>query len=298
MTISLIIISKDEPTLEATLRSLRRHIALSDHAAETEVLVVDASQGRLEHVRISHPWVRWLDFPRPSPARRITIPHQRNAGVLASESDVIVFTDSGCLPQERWLDSLLAPIESGAEHVTVGPASAGYDLFSRDKGAPPPTYVHESGTGNMALTRGVFQAVGGFDERFSYGSDIDFTWRLVASGFRIRYVPDAVVDHDWGNLARRIKRSRQYGAARIRLYRKHTSRLKTVLRDDPVPFVFALWILGLPLALRWRSYLLLLLIPLWRARRRPFPFQVVLSHIAMGVGSLEELTNIARGRRP
>ena len=59
-------------------------------------------------------------------------------------------------------------------------------------------YLRECPTGNIAFHREAFDAIGGFDESFAFGSDIDFSWRLVDAGYRIRTVPDAVVRHDWG----------------------------------------------------------------------------------------------------
>jgi cellulose synthase/poly-beta-1,6-N-acetylglucosamine synthase-like glycosyltransferase len=299
LNFSIVIISKDEPKLAATLRALRSHVkdyCATSGAPHPETIVVDASDGRLDDIRQDHPWVRWIDFS-PPPHVAVTIPHQRNVGVRASEDDVVVFTDAGCVPQPGWLGRLLAPILDGSEEVTCGPAWTGDNLFSAERDAPVPEYVREAATINLAFRRRVFDSVGEFDERFAYGSDTDFTWRIVDSGARIHYVADAVVEHDWGTFRRRLKRSRQYGAARIRLYHKHRRRLRRMLRDDPVPAVYPLWLLGLPLVLRWRSYLLLLLVPLWRARRRPFPAQVVISHLAEGVGSLEELARLARRAR-
>ncbi len=156
-------------------------------------------------------------------------------------------------------------------------------------------YLEEAATINLAVHRTVFEQVGGFDETFAYGSDVDFTWRLVDAGLRVRYEPLAIVEHDWGGLRRRMRRARQYGAARARLYRKHVERVPRALWEDPVPFVYPLWLLGLPLALKWRKYLLLLALPLWRARKREHPAEVVLAHLLQGYGSLAEVASWVLG---
>ena len=85
----------------------------------SEIVVIDASSGRLDHIRRAHePAVRWLDFERPAGVR-VSIPHQRNAGVRAAEGDIIVFTDAGCRPFPGWLDRLVTPLRAG-ETVTAG----------------------------------------------------------------------------------------------------------------------------------------------------------------------------------
>src|ERR1700729_106055 len=96
--VSLVIVSKDERLLSETLESLKAYVG----QILCEVLVVDASSGRLEDIRLAHDWVRWIDYTQP-PGVRITIAHQRNIGVRSAEGDVIVFTDSGCLPEDGWL---------------------------------------------------------------------------------------------------------------------------------------------------------------------------------------------------
>jgi glycosyltransferase involved in cell wall biosynthesis len=296
--VSVIVISKDEEKLSDTLSALAEHLRGEDIAArhEVEVVVVDASEGRLSRIAAEHPDVQWIDFPAFDDGR-ISIPHQRNTGVLKARGEIIVFTDAGCIPTAGWLLNLITPLVDGTEQVTCGPSWVDDNVYSRERGALVPCYVDEAPTINLAVRRELFDLVGDFDERFAYGSDVDFSWRLVAAGVKIRYVVDAVVVHDWGNFCRQLKRSRHYGAARIRLYVKHRDRLHTLIRNDPVSVLYALYLLGLPIALiRYRSYLALIAIPLWRARKRPFPAQVVACHLAEGLGGLTEMARMLRPR--
>jgi glycosyltransferase involved in cell wall biosynthesis len=260
------------------------------------VVVVDASEGRLDAVRLRHSWARWIDFKRPANVT-ISIPHQRNRGLAEATGEIIVFTDAGCIPQPDWLQRLVTPISDGREQVTNGPAWLGEHSFAVERGKPQPDYLKQAATINLALRREVFDTVGVFDERFAYGSDTDFTWRIVDAGIKIRWVPDAVVVHDWGNLRRNLKRSRQYGAARVRLYDKHRGRLARVPLDDPVVVVYPLFLVTAPFMLRrWRLYLALLLVLLYRNRRRPQPARIVLLHLAEGLGCLEECSRFAYRR--
>ena len=48
----------------------------------------------------------------------------------------------------------------------------------------------------MVLRRRLFEELGGFDENlFLYGEDVDLSWRVRAAGYRLIYVPKAVVNH-------------------------------------------------------------------------------------------------------
>ncbi|MGA2804452.1 MAG: glycosyltransferase family 2 protein [Acidimicrobiales bacterium] len=292
MKVSLVIVSKDEPVLADTLDSVEK-LTLG---GLDEVVVVDASQRRLDQIRVDHPWVAWHDYEQPEGVR-VTIAHQRNIGVAQARGDVIVFTDSGCIPRAHWLERLLAPIFDEGEWVTCGPAaSQGRTIYSGPNwwGYTSERYVPAAPTINFALRREVFDAVGGFDESFAAGEDIDFSWRLTDAGYRLRWVPNAVINHEWGDTNRQLRRSFSYGAAWARLFRKHPERLRASLRDYPVPVIYPLFLLGLPLTIRYRTYPLLLLIPLWRARHQDAPLLVLLDHLAQGAGVMAEVVGLSR----
>jgi cellulose synthase/poly-beta-1,6-N-acetylglucosamine synthase-like glycosyltransferase len=284
---SLVIVSKDERLLGETLQALKPFVG---HVL-TEVLVVDASSGALDDIRTSHEWARWIDYVQPRGVRT-TIAHQRNVGVRNAEGDIIVFTDSGCLPEDGWLERLLAPILDEGENVTCGPTRAiGKSVYSGVHwwGTPDMDYVPMAPTINLAFRREAFDKVGGFDESFGSAEDIDFTWRLTDAGYRLRWVQDAVVQHDWGTPERQLRRAFFYGKGGCRLLRKHPQRIPDAVRQNSVPVVYAIFLLGLPLTLKWRWYPLLLLWPIWRQRKDELRWLVLLDHLVMGAGVLHEL---------
>jgi glycosyltransferase involved in cell wall biosynthesis len=300
--ISIVIISKDEATLDDTLTYAAKQA--TDLSHPWEIVVVDASDGRLDHIRLRHETdVRWIQFEQPASVT-ISIPHQRNAGVRAARGEIVVFTDAGCRPEPGWLAQLTEPLFHG-EAITAGltlsiPGSTElYDCAAQRALEAP--YLQECATINLAFLRTAFDAVGGFDEKFAYGSDIDFTWRLNDAGYRIRGVPDAVVRSDWGGWRRQLRRSYVYGRARMRLLRKHRKRLKRVLRDDPLvvvypaflaglPLTVLLCFLGFPLILLAASYPAMLIIPAWRNRSEG-AVRVLADHLTYGLGILAELVD-------
>ena len=285
--VSVVIVNKNERLLSDTLDALESSVG----QILEEVLVGDASGGALEDVRLAHDWARWIDYQQPSGVN-ITIAHQRNLGVRSATGEIIVFTDSGCLPEEGWLDRLLAPILNEDEFVTCGPARAiGKSVYSglHSPGEVEVGYVQMSATINLAFRREAFEAVGGFDESFGSAEDIDFTWRLADAGYRLRYVQDAVVQHDFGTRTRQIRRAFFYGKGECRLLKKHPHRIAEFTKQNAVPVVYGMFLLGLPLTLRWRWYPLVLLWPIWRHRKEELRWLVLLDHLVMGAGMLHEL---------
>jgi glycosyltransferase involved in cell wall biosynthesis len=253
-----------------------------------EVLVVDASNHTLDDIRLANEWVRWIDYVQP-PGVRSTIAQQRNIGVRNCEGDIIVFTDSGCLPEDGWLEKLLTPILKEGESVSCGPARAIGRSVHHWMGNPDDEYVPKAATINMAFRREAFEAVGGFDESFGSGEDIDFSWRLTDHGYRIRWVWGAVVQHDYGNWLRQVRRAFFYGKGTCRLLRKHPHRRIEATKQNSAPAVYALFLLGLPLTLKWRWYPLLLLLPIWRHRNEETRWLVTVDHLLQGAGTLYEL---------
>ena len=293
--ISVVIISKDEASLDDTLASVTSQVVGLDEPGE--VLVVDASAGRLQHIRQRHELqVRWIDF-RPPADVRVSIPHQRNVGVRLAAGDIIVFTDAGCLPNEGWLERMVTPLRRG-ENAVAGTSldMPGAVMFptvhiGRVDHARDASYLVECPTLNFGFRRAAFDALGGFDESFAYGSDVDFTWRLNDAGYRVLYVPEASLRHDYGVSRRQNRRSYLYGKARARLYRKHRARRLDILRNDPIAVVYPLFLLGLPLTLIFPLYPLLLLIPAWRNRSEGV-IRVLVDHLWFGAGVLAELAKL------
>jgi GT2 family glycosyltransferase len=142
----------------------------------------------------------------------------RNAGVSASGTPILAFTDADCIPHPSWLSAGVAALDryqlvGGQMTVLVdhdgpkNPTEAFECVFAFDNA----TYVRDKGftvTANLFTTRGVFDAVGGFGAGMS--EDLDWCHRATAQGFRLGYAADAIVGHpareDWSALVHKWRR--------------------------------------------------------------------------------------------
>jgi GT2 family glycosyltransferase len=284
---SIILINKGDRRIADSLDAIERWRGAD--SGKIEVIVVDGSEHRLDDIAARFPEITWIPFS-PIPGR-VTIPHQRNVGLSAASGETIVFTDAGCIPDENWLELLTAPIELGAETVVAGSHRSPNGDSLRDEDTARRAgleYLAEAPTINLAIRRQLIEEIGGFDERFDYGSDVDLCWRLIDSGERIRYVPEASVAHDWGATSDELRRTWVYGRARARLFLKHRHRWRNLLGEDSPLLVYPLYLLFLPVLLRRPRLNLMLLIPLYRNRGRR-PVLAIADHFIRGAAAMYEL---------
>ena len=256
-SVAVVIISKDEPSLADTLKLLHPQLLLLN----AECIVVDASEKRLDYIRLKFPWVNWVDYTRPINLT-VTIPHQRNIGVRESSAPIIAFCDSGGAPSDNWLENLIRPILNSTATVTCGPVkSTRESVYKIINDLPDGTVVDTVLTANLAFTRSAFDAVNGFDERYEYGSDADFAWRLINANHPPISIRSAVMGMDWGDWSLQKKRSWRYGKARSRLFRYHPDRRSKILLRSPEVLVYPILILftlfALPLSVATGWYYIL-----------------------------------------
>src|SRR5579871_5097943 len=174
----------------------------------------------------------------------------RNAAVEASRGQFLAFIDSDCRPEPQWLERGVAALETA--QIVGGRVDVDYadprnptavEAFERVFAFNFKRYIEQlgfSGTGNMFVSREIFDRVGGFRDRVA--EDLDWGQRAVAAGYTFRYEPEAAVSHParrtWPELRQKwAKSSREAFAATIE---RPNGRLKWCLRSLAVlasPFI-------------------------------------------------------------
>lgn len=183
----------------------------------------------------------------------------RNSGVRAASAPILAFVDDDCEPEPRWAEcvldsykenivavggSLLVKGNAGIvlgyllRHNPLEPqelALAKSDklpyrlyLYLQRQWKPPRQQgmreIFSFASANMSVRRQEFLDVGGFDERFRFGSEDEDLCRRLRQTFpagRLIFMPEARVRHYFNaSLSDTFRRRRAYGRGSAQLYRK------------------------------------------------------------------------------
>ncbi|MFH1969180.1 MAG: glycosyltransferase [Verrucomicrobiota bacterium] len=131
----------------------------------------------------------------------------RNRGTRQARGEVLAFTDADCQPHPDWLAVLAERFSDPAVTVVGGGVEFGtrnywtladnLSMFYEYLAIHAPGERRQLPSLNLAIRRGVFEEIGGFDERYPRpaGEDADLTIRLRKRGRHLYFEPRAVVTH-------------------------------------------------------------------------------------------------------
>ena len=198
MTISVIIPHLNQP--EFLQESLTAVHSQSDHGARVEVIVVDnGSQVMPTEICDRWPGVTLLreETPGPGPAR--------NKGIEIASGEVLAFVDADCRAHRGWLAAIERAFSDRGTDVIGGDVQVPFadpqdptplECYERIYAYRNQNYIRSgySGTGNLAMRKSAFEAVGPF-AGIEVAEDRDWGHRAGRAGFSISYVPEMIVYH-------------------------------------------------------------------------------------------------------
>jgi glycosyltransferase involved in cell wall biosynthesis len=252
---SIVIPSYNRPA--QLLRCLESIIALDYPRDLIEVLVIDdGSSVPYESViaafenRLN---VRLLKQENKGPGSA------RNYGVKNARHDYVAFTDDDCHPDRFWL-KILAQTLADCPQALVGGhtvnlltenpfASASqliadvvYRHYNRD-----PQNATFFATNNMALSRVMFEEMGGFDTEFykAASEDREFCDRWRYSKNRMIYVPQAIIRHEHHmGLRSFLKQHMNYGRGAFHFHRIRSQRQSgSIIRETEFHMNLSNWLI-------------------------------------------------------
>ena len=207
-----------EGTLPATLAALAREPV-------HEVIVVDDGSSDATVAVAREHADRVVSLPRSGRAVA------RNRGAAAAEAHLFAFLDADCVPQPGWAEALsrclaTAPLAGGAISIETSAKPTAAERFDALWRCHQERSVLEGGWGaggNLGIAREAFERLGGFDERYAAGDDVDLCIRAGRAGLAIGWCPAAEVVHP---------ASRTLGEIRQRAIRQGFSSTRHARRFD------------------------------------------------------------------
>ncbi|HEX6478840.1 MAG TPA: mycofactocin biosynthesis glycosyltransferase MftF [Ktedonobacteraceae bacterium] len=186
------------------------------------------------------------------------VARSRNSGAESALSELLAYIDSDCVASPAWLAELV-PAFSDASVAAVGGMIRAYerksmlgryeDVRSSLFMGVRPQQVHLEGpltylpTANLVVRRDIWKRIGGF-EPFTFGEDVDFCRRLLATGSHILYLPRAVVYHDYRTrLGAFLHIHASYASSEATLLQHHPQE-RRILVLPPEQATFAGLVLG------------------------------------------------------
>jgi glycosyltransferase involved in cell wall biosynthesis len=172
---------------EAFLEEAITSVLAQDYEPFEVVVCDDGSTDRTPEILAAHPQLRTIRQPNSGVAAA------SNAAIAASKGELLALFDA----DDQWPPTRLA-IQAG--HLVAHP-DVGCVLGRQEWMNPPPWLTRDPVYGELdgiplvsaMFRRSAVEAVGGFDESFTHGEDMDLMVRLREHGIRIEILPDVLV---------------------------------------------------------------------------------------------------------
>jgi glycosyltransferase involved in cell wall biosynthesis len=236
---------------ERTIRECLDALVSQDYPGTYEIIVVDdGSKDTTPDIVSEYPAVKLLRQANAGPAAA------RNRGAQAACGDIILFTDSDCVPEKDWMREMLAPLKD--------PSIAGVKGIYRTKQRQivarfvqleyedkydymrQSEYIDFIDTYSAAFRRDIFLQAGGYDRTFpvACAEDVELSYRLSHQGHRMVLTPRAAVYHQHpGSLLGYLKKKYKFAFWRMLAVKKNPDKL---IKDSHTPQLMKLQILFPP----------------------------------------------------
>lgn len=216
------------------------------------ILVDDGSTDETPNIAKRYSEVRLLTQDNQGPASA------RNKGARHAKGDIILFTDADCRAAGDWLEQMTGPFNGHSDIVGVKGLyktkqkgviarfvqleyEDKYDLMRKEQ------YIDFIDTYSAGFRKKIFLEMDGYDTNFpvACAEDVDLSYRLANDGYKMTFVPEAVVYHSHPDtLKDYLKKKFKFACWRILAVKKSPNK---VVKDSHTPQIMKFQVVLVPL---------------------------------------------------
>lgn len=159
--------------------------------------------------------------------------HARNVAIKEARGDRFVFCDADDQVGDGWVASIGEALEEFDVVVSQFDDQKLNQQWLRELWHSPTAthgpkpilgFLPAAAAYGLGFTRRVYERVGAFDESLPRMSDIDYTWRVQLAGFKLQFLPHAVVHYRHrSKMKDMFFQAFKDGQAQVQLYKKYRS---------------------------------------------------------------------------
>lgn len=164
---------------------------------------------------------------------------QRNRGAEKAKGDILLFTDSDCVPDKNWIEEMAKPF---SDKNIVGVSGTyrtlnndrlvarfeGYEIAKRHEKLARQERIDFIGSFSAGYRKSIFKKFGGFSTDFKKADaeDPELSFNIANAGYKMVFNPKAIVAHPHvASLGKFWKQKFSRGFWRVLLYRKHPEKM-------------------------------------------------------------------------
>jgi cellulose synthase/poly-beta-1,6-N-acetylglucosamine synthase-like glycosyltransferase len=283
---------------EKTIKQCLESIMNQDYADDYEVIVVDdGSTDSTPRIVSEFSKVRLIRQKNAGPA------FARNKGALGAKGEIILFTDSDCIPGPSWISEMLKPFSENNEVVGV---KGSYKTRQKEIIARfvqleyedkynymlKSDYIDFIDTYSAGFKKTVFIEMNGYNTEFpvACAEDIELSYRISSRGYKMVFNPNTIVYHTHpSRLPDYLKKKYKFAYWRMLAVKKNPKKL---IKDSHTPQLMKLQLLFPPvifinILLSLISgkfvFILFLMLLLFVLTVIPFAFQAIKKDLTVGL---------------
>ena len=186
----------------STMGAQLEALACQQAAPSFEIVVSDngSTDGLQQFIVTSSAHWSQLDIRCVDSSAKLGVSHARNEGLNHARADIVLICDSDDVVCPTWVCSMAEALETydgvggSLDELTLNPPSSPMLAFAKSSLPVALEFLPYPVGANCGVRRKVWQALNGFDEGYVHGGEeVDFFWRLQLAGYKLGFVPQAVV---------------------------------------------------------------------------------------------------------